>query len=225
MFDQGLRRRSGPATIGHGVRGTRMRDLGILDQQSIQSLARPRLGITAYADHGADAECLDDHPQQLVALLIHRRHDLVRELLGDDVTPLLGVLEEQERTIVVDEVFGEEGFSRPEAFLAETPQAAAADLRTVTGKTGHLLARVLFLRTTDRHLQPHPIPDGGDLPERYAGLGHPKGSRIHAQEEHLLRPRSRIASQIGLVRGPSVVQRLIDEVRRRRKGASGQGFP
>ena len=225
MFDQGLRRRSGPATIGHGVRGTRMRDLGILDQQSIQSLARPRLGITAYADHGADAECLDDHPQQLVALLIHRRHDLVRELLRDDVTPLLGVLEEQERTIVMDEMFGEESFSSPEAFLAETPQSSAADLRTVTGETGHLLAGVLFLRTSDRHLQPHPIPDRSDFPERHAGLGHPERSRIHAQEEHLLRPRSRVATQIGLMRSPGVVQRLVDEVCRRGKGASGQSLP
>ena len=225
MFDQGLCRRSGPATIGHGVRGTRMRDLGILDQQSIQSLARPRLGITAHADHGADAEGLDDDPQELVALLVHGRHDLVRQFLRDDVATLLGVLEEQERTIVVDEMFGEEGFSRPEAFLAETPQTSAADLRTVTGKTGHLLARVLFLWPTDRHLQPHPVPHGGDLPERNTSLGHPEGSRIHAQEEHLLRPRGRVASQIGLVRGPGVVQRLVDEVRRRRKGASGQGLP
>ena len=225
MFDQGLCRRSGPATIGHGVRGTRMRDLGILDQQSIQSLTSPRLGITSHADHGADAEGLDDDPQELVALLVHGRHDLVRQFLRDDVATLLGVLEEQERTIVVDEMFGEEGFSRPEAFLAETPQTSAADLRTVTGKTGHLLARMLFLRTTDRHLQPHPIPDGGDLPERHASLGHPEGPWIHAQEEHLLWPRSGIPSQVGLVRGPGVVQRLVDEVGRRRKGSSGQSLP
>ena len=122
-------------------------------------------------------------------------------------------------------MFGEEGLSRPESFLAETPQTSAAYLRTVTGKTGHLLTRVLFLRTPDRHLQTHPVPHGGDLPERNTSLGHPEGSRIHAQEEHLLRPRGRVASQIGLVRGPGVVQRLVDEVRGRRKGASGQGLP
>ncbi len=125
----------------------------------------------------------------------------------------------------MDEMFGEESFSRPEAFLAETPQSSAADLRTVTGKTGHFLARVLLLRPSNRHLQPHPVPDGGDLPERHTGLGHPEGSWIHAQEEHLLRPRGRVTSQIGLVRGPGIVQRLIDEVRRRRKGAAGQGLP
>lgn len=125
----------------------------------------------------------------------------------------------------MDEMFGEEGFGRPETFLAQTPESTTADLRTMAGETGHLLAGVLFLRTPDRHLEPHPIPDGGDLPERHAGLGHPERTRIHAQEEHLLRPRSRIASQIGLVRSPGVVQRLVDEVRGRRKGTSGQSLP
>ena len=122
-------------------------------------------------------------------------------------------------------MIGEEGFGLPEALLAETPQTATADLRTVTGEARHLLARVLFLRTSDRHLQTHPVPDGGDLPERHAGLSHSEGAGVHAQEEHLLRPRSRVVSQIGLVRGPSVVQRLIDEVRGRGKGTSGQSLP
>ena len=225
MFDQGLRRRRRPAAVGHGVGGTRMRDLRILDQHSIQGLASPRLGITSHADDGADAEGLDDDPQESVALLIHWRHDLRRKFLRDDVAALLGVLEEQQRAVIVHEVIGEEGFSRPETFLEKTPQTSAADLRTVTGKTGHLLARVLFIRTADRHLQPHPIPDGGDLPERHASLGHPEGPWIHAQEEHLLWPRSGIPSQVGLVRGPGVVQRLVDEVGRRRKGSSGQSLP
>ena len=225
MFDQGLRRRSGPATIGHGVRGTRMRHLGILDQHSIQGLASPCLGITSYADHGADAEGLDDDPQELVALLVHGRHDLVRQFLRDDVATLLGVLEEQERAVIVHKVIGEEGFRLPEALLKKPPEPAATDLRTVTGEPGHLLTGMLFLWPPDRHLQPHPVPDGGDLPERHAGLGHPEGSGIHAQEEHLLRPRGRVASQIGLVRGPGVVQRLVDEVGRRRKGSSGQSLP
>ena len=202
-----------------------MRDLGVFHEESVQGFTGARLGVATDADDRTDAKRLDHHAQQLVALLVHRRHDLRRQLLRDDVTPLLGVLEEQQRAIVMDEMFGEEGLGRTETFLAETPQTTTADLRTVTGETGHLLAGVLFLRTPDRHLEPHPIPDGGDLPERHAGLGHPERTWIHAQEEHLLRPRSRIASQIGLVRSPGVVQRLVDEVRGRRKGTSGQSLP
>ncbi len=225
MFDQSLGRGFRPTPIRHGVRRARVRDLGILDQQSVQSLPRARLGISADADDGAHAERLDEDAQQPVAFLVHRRHDLIREFFRDDVTALLGVLQEQQRTVVMDEMVGEESFGLPETFHEETPQPATADLRAVTGKTGHLLARVLLLRPSNRHLQPHPIPDGGDLPERDAGLGHPEGTRIHAQEEHLLRPGSRIATQIGLMRSPGIVQRLVDEVSGRRKGASGQGLP
>ena len=202
-----------------------MRDLRVLHEQTVQGFAGSRLGVAAHADDGADTERLDDDPQELVALLVHGRHDLVRELLRDDVTALLGVLQEQQRAVIVDEMVGEEGFGLTETFHEETPQPTTADLRTVAGEAGHFLARVLFLRTPDRHLQPHPVPDGGDLPERHARLGHPEGTRIHAQEEHLLRPGSRMASQIGLMRSPGIVQRLVDEISGRRKGASGQGLP
>ena len=125
----------------------------------------------------------------------------------------------------MDEVIGEEGLRLAEAFLKEPPETTAADLGTMAGEAGHLLARMLLVRASDRHLQPHPVPDGGDLPERDAGLGHAEGPWIHAQEEHLLRPRSRVATQIGLMRSPGVVQRLVDEVCRRGKGASGQSLP
>ena len=202
-----------------------MRDLRVFHEESVQSFTGARLGIAADADDGADAERLDDDPQQLIALLVHRRHDLRRKFLGDDVTTLLGVLQEEQRAVVVDQMIGEEGLGLAETFLKEPPETSAADLGPMAGETGHLLARVLFLRPSDRHLQPHPIPDRSDFPERHAGLGHPERSRVHAQEEHLLRPRSRVATQIGLMRSPGVVQRLVDEVRGRRKGTSGQSLP
>ena len=202
-----------------------MRHLGVFHKESVQGFASTRLGITADADNRANAEGFDHHAQQLVALLVHRRHDLGRKLLRDDVTTLLRILEEEERAVVVDQVIGEEGLGLAEAFLEEPPEASAADFRTMAGKAGHLLAGMLLVRASDRHLQAHPIPDGGDLPERHAGLSHAEGSRIHAQEEHLLGTRSRVATQIGLVRGPGVIERLVDEVRRRGKGAARQGFP
>ena len=98
-----------------------MRDLRVLHQQAVQGFAGAGLGVAAHADDGTDAQGLDDDPQQLVTLLVHRLHDLVRELLRDDVAPLLGVLKEQERAVVMDQVFGEEGLGRPEPLLAETP--------------------------------------------------------------------------------------------------------
>jgi len=125
----------------------------------------------------------------------------------------------------MDEVFGEKGLSLSEAFLEQTPETAAAHLGPVAGETGDLLAGMLLVGTTDRHLQPHPIPHGGDLAERHAGLSHAERAGVHAQEKHLPRAGGGKATQVGLVRSPSIVQRLVDEVRRRGKRAAFQGLP
>ena len=225
MLDQSLRRGLRPAAVRDRIRGTWMRHLRVLDQQSVQGLACSRLGVTADADDGADAERLDHDAQELVALLVHRRHDLIRQFFRDDVPTLLGVLEEQQRAIIMDQVLGEESLGLAETFLEQTPEAATADLGSVAGEAGDLLARMLFFGTPDRHLQPHPVADGGDLAERHAGLGHAERSGIHPQEEHLLRPGGGISTQIGLVRSPRVVQRLVDVVRGRGECSPRQGFP
>ncbi|MEY4445891.1 MAG: hypothetical protein RL444_1004 [Verrucomicrobiota bacterium] len=171
-----------------------MRHLGVFHEESVQGFTGARLGISADTYDGADAKRLHHHAQQLVALLVHRRHDFRRQLLRDDVTTLLGILQEEQRAVIVDQVIGEEGLGLAEAFLEEPPETATADLGPMAGEAGHFLARMLLVRASDRHLQPHPVSDGGDLPERHAGLGHAEGSRVHAQEEHLLGTRSRIAT-------------------------------
>ena len=158
-----------------------MRHLGILDQQTIQSFPRARLGIAADADDGADAEGLDHDTQELVALLVHGSHDLIREFFRNDIAPLLGVLEEEQRAVIMDEVIREEGLGLAEALLEQAPETTSAHLGAMAGETGHLLARMLLVGSTDRHLQPHPVADGGDLAERHAGLGHAERSGIHAE--------------------------------------------
>ena len=94
-----------------------MRHLGILDQQTIQSFAGTRLGITADANDGADAESLDHDAQELVALLVHGSHDLIRKFFRNHVSSLLGILEEEQRAVIVNEVIGEEGLGLAEALL------------------------------------------------------------------------------------------------------------
>ncbi len=202
-----------------------MRHPGVLDQQSVQGFTSPRLGITADADDGADAERLDHDAQELVAFLVHGCHDLGGQFLRDDVTPLLGVLEEEQRTVIVDEMIGEEYLSLAEALLEQSPETAAADLGTVAGEAGDLLAGMLLVGSPHRHLQPHPVANGGDLSEGHSGLRHAEGAGIHAQEEHLLRAGGGITTQVGLMGRPGIVQRLIDEVGRRGKRTARQGFP
>ena len=94
-----------------------MRHLGILDQQTIQSFPRPRLGITAHTHDGADTQRLDHDAQELVALLVHGSHDLIRKFFRNHVSSLLGILEEEQRAVIVNEVIGEEGLGLAEALL------------------------------------------------------------------------------------------------------------
>ena len=94
-----------------------MRHLGILDQQTIQRFPRPRLGITAHTHDGADTQRLDHEAQELVALLVHGSHDLIRKFFRNHVSSLLGILEEEQRAVIVNEVIGEEGLGLAEALL------------------------------------------------------------------------------------------------------------
>ena len=87
-------------------------------RQAIEVCHYPRHWLpTADANDGADAESLDHDAQELVALLVHGSHDLAREFFRDDVPSLLGVLEEEQRTVIMNEVIREEGLGLAEALL------------------------------------------------------------------------------------------------------------
>ena len=164
-----------------------------LDQQAVQGFAGPRLGITSHADDGTDAERLNHDPEQLITLLVHGRHDLAGQLLRDDISSLFGILKEEQRAVVVDEVLGEERLGFTKALLKQAPESATAYLGAMAGETSDLLGRMLPLRSTDRHLESHPVTDGGNLAERDARLRHAERPGVHPQEEHLPRSRGRKA--------------------------------
>ena len=105
-----------------------MRHLGEFHEQAVQGLTGARLGIAPDTDDRAHSERLDHDAQQLVAFLVHRRHDLRGKFLRDDVPSLLGVLKEQQRAVIVYEVIDEEGLGLTEAFLEKPPETPAADL-------------------------------------------------------------------------------------------------
>ena len=157
-----------------------MRHFRVLDQQTVQSFTSSRLGITTHADDGTDSERLHDDAQELVTFLVHGRHDLVRQFLRDHVAALLSVLEKEQWAVVVDEVIREEGLGLTEAFLKQSPETTTTHLGAMAGETGNLLTWVLFVRPTDRHLQAHPVADGGDLAEGHTSLRHAERAGIHA---------------------------------------------
>ena len=156
-----------------------MRHLGILDQQTIQSFPCPRLGITAHTHDGADTQSLNHDAQELVALLVHGSNDLIRKFFRNHVSSLLGILEEEQRAVILNEVIREEGLGLAEALLEQAPKTTTAHLRAMAGKPGHLLTRVLLVGSTDRHLQSHPVADGSDFAKRHTSLRHAEGPWVH----------------------------------------------
>lgn len=132
-------------------------------------------------------------------------------------------LDENERAVVGDEVVFEEGFRFAEPLGKQAPQASAADfgIRAVKADDGAL--RMLALRFAHRLMDAHPVTHGGDFPEGNACLRHAKGAGVHAHEDDTFFAAAKTA-QIGLMRHPGVVERLIDMLDRRGKAQRAQGF-
>ena len=61
----------------------------------------------------------------------------------------------------------------------------------------------------DWRLDPHPIANSPDFSERHAGLDHSEWTWVHSQEHN---PFAAIAvfAQIGLVRKPGIIQRIVN---------------
>ncbi len=74
--------------------------------------------------------------------------------------------------------------------------------------------RVLCPRPLNRAGEMHPSGDEFDITERYPGLHHAPGSRVHADQEDVASPRS-VTFQVGPMRLPGILQRVIDVAHRR----------
>ena len=119
------------------------------------------------------------------------------------------MVEEGERTVVGDEVLGEEGVGTFE-FLGEVaPQAAAGNFRAGAGVAFDRTRGILLRRLADRGFDAEPVARGGDLAEGDAALHHAEGAGVHAQKNDALFARA-VAAQILLVRRPGVVERVVD---------------
>src|SRR5437868_1270970 len=84
----------------------------------------------------------------------------------------------------------------------------------MTIETEHRSFGIFFARRIDAGANAKPIADGGDLAERNAGLRHAERPGIHSEKDHALRSIA-VAAQINLMRGPGVMERIIN-VRDRR---------
>jgi len=103
------------------------------------------------------------------------------------------------------------------------PEPPAADFRLRAVKTEHGALRMLALRFAHGFADAHPVAHGGDLAKGDAGLRHAEGAGIHADEDDALRAASK-TPQIGFMRRPGVVERLVNIVHRLGKAQRTEGF-
>jgi hypothetical protein len=82
---------------------------------------------------------------------------------------------------------------------------------------------MLAFRFAHGFVNAHPVAHGGDFTEGHAGLRHAEGAGIHADQDDALFAAAK-APQIGLMRRPGVVERLIDVFDRRGEAQRAQGF-
>ena len=172
------------------------------------------LGKAADADQPLRLQRLDDGCQVTVAggfqcaLLGHRQ--LHRGAV------LARGFQEHQRAVVDDDGLRKEIVGTAEAATNPSPKSATTHFRPSARKTVNRTLGMLMRRCLDGGLDAHPVTHRRDLAEGHAGLHHAEGARVHAQEHDLLVPLA-IAGQIGGVRLPGILQRVVDVRHRRGK--------
>lgn len=126
------------------------------------------------------------------------------------------LFQERERAVVEDEVRFEKLVGRSEALREEFPESLTADLCSRAGEAGDEPLRVFGRRFSDRGFDAQPVAHGRDLAEGHAGLRHAERAGIHAEKDDAL-PRGAIFSDVNFVRGPCVIERVVNVRDRRGK--------
>ena len=143
-----------------------------------------------------------------------------RQLVGREVAARR--LEKDERAVVEHEPARRKN-------AAAAPKRSAAQphsRRPLTSERGQSKPSIGRLgcsrsRALDGRAQAHPVAHRGHLAERHAGLHHAEWPRVHAEQHHAL-ARGAVASDVGLVGRPRVLQRVVHVRDRRTKAQHRQ---
>jgi len=156
----------------------------------------------------------DDLAQMLVACGEEYRAFARRQFIRRAVPS--AALEESERAVVYHEMFGEEVVGAAESVGEQFPQALAADLAPRAGESGHGPFGMFVRGPANFCFNLEPIAHGRDLAKWDAGLRHAERTRVHAEKQNALLV-ARVTAQINLVRGPGVIERVVNVRDRRRE--------
>ncbi len=172
-----------------------------------QGPQRPSLREAADPDDEPGIEHVDRLPQRQIAGGEQRRLLLRPQPVRGQVRAALQ--EKRQRAVVPDQEPLEEGLRAAEAPLRPPPHPAAADLAPAAVEAEDRPFRMLIHRRLHRRVDAEPVPHPGDLAEWNAGLGHPPGTRIHADQHD---PARSVAGQVQIraMSRPGVDQRVVD---------------
>ena len=140
-------------------------------------------------------------PQVLVASCEQGVFFIRRQLVGCTVASAL--FDENQRTIVQDDMLQEKALRAAEAFGEQPPEPAPADFRAVALEARNRPARVLTPGPADGATDAKPIANGGDFAEGNTGLGHAEWTRVHPEKDDSLTALAKSAQVVG-VRFPGV---------------------
>jgi serine protease Do len=222
-FDELFGGGAGPVAVGGRAGGA-----GVEDAAGFEGAVEDFFGaVGALFSEGADAndpfglEGGDDGAEVGIAGGFHGGGFGGGELVGGVIAA--AVFDEDEWAVVGDEVIFKEGFCFAEALSEEAPEASAADFGLGTGEADDGAFGMFAVGFADRLVDAHPIAHGGDFTEGDTGLGHAKGAGIHADEDDTFFAAAK-AAEVDLMRGPGVVEGLIDVLDGSGEAERAEGF-
>ena len=164
-------------------------------------------GKPAHPDQPRRIENFDDPQQVGIAGCFHRGHlrswNFVRGAVAS------GLLQKNQGAIIHHKKVFEELLRSAELIRRPAPEPPAADLAALAAEPFHRPLGMFCPGRLHRGLDPHPVPHCRHFPKGHPGLGHAERSRIHPEKEALFFPGPELP-QVGLVRRPGVIQRMID---------------
>mmetsp|Transcript_14156 Transcript_14156/g.36333 ORF Transcript_14156/g.36333 Transcript_14156/m.36333 type:complete len:358 (-) Transcript_14156:14-1087(-) len=187
---------------------------------------RARLGKKPHAHHHPRLQHLDGFLQQFVAGGLELAALLLAQLVGREIGAVLGLLHKRERAVVVHPKAAEELLGRVPPVLRQAPEALPAALHVAAPLPQQRPLGVLQRQGWPwvgccpvQHV--HPLAAAHHVPKGHPRLHHPKGARVHAQQEHLAAAPA-ILADVVCVALKGVLVHVVDVLDRRRERHGGQ---
>ena len=205
----------GPAAVGGGAGGAGVENFANADVNAIKGFGCTFFGEAAHGDEPIGFKKFYDAAQVRIA----RGHQgrglggwqFVRRAIA------AGVFHEGQRTMVDNKVIGKKFLGRAEALAKQAPQPAAADFAARAGEAINGALGMFARGFADGGIDADPVAHSGHLAKGHTRLSHAEGPRVHSKENDFL---WRTAGQVKvlLVRGPRVVERVINVLHRLGEG-------